>query len=199
MPQSSDTSREKLEFNHVEDLNQCSDGIEKAPDGGLKAWLVVAAASCIMSMSFGMCNSYGVYQTYHEQKYQHVPSNVLPPNLTYISIGHVDTCKDVVSLYSFCGIVVMRNRCPYSAFSTHHWPIIWRTRHFFILVFFFVFGGLGNFIGPIIGGDFIPKGDLSATAGFDKLAIFCGVVCLGSAALLVPIKIADARKSFVKY
>lgn len=47
------------------------------PEGGLKAWLVVLAASSIMTMSFGMCNSYGVYQTYYEQKYINVNSNVL--------------------------------------------------------------------------------------------------------------------------
>lgn len=47
------------------------------PDGGLRAWLVVGAASTIMAMSFGMCNSYGVYQSYYEEKYTDIPSNVL--------------------------------------------------------------------------------------------------------------------------
>lgn len=47
------------------------------PDGGLRAWMVVGAASTIMAMSFGMCNSYGIYQSYYEEKYQDTPSNVL--------------------------------------------------------------------------------------------------------------------------
>lgn len=55
--------------------NEASTGAP--PDGGLQAWLVVSAASCIMSMSFGMCNTFGVYQTYYEQKYHNTPSNVL--------------------------------------------------------------------------------------------------------------------------
>lgn len=67
------------------------------------------------------------------------------------------------------------------------------------LSFFFVFGGLGNFLGPIIGGTFIPKGNVSNTEGFDKLAIFCGVISLGSAVLVIIVRIADTKKAFVKY
>lgn len=47
------------------------------PEGGFRAWMVVAAASTIMAMSFGMCNSYGVYQSYYEEKYVNTPSNIL--------------------------------------------------------------------------------------------------------------------------
>lgn len=45
------------------------------PEGGLRAWLVVAAASMIMAMSFGMVNSFGVYQTYYEHTYPTVSSS----------------------------------------------------------------------------------------------------------------------------
>jgi MFS family permease len=47
------------------------------PEGGFRAWMVVGAASTIMAMSFGMCNSFGIYQSYYEEKYYKTPSNVL--------------------------------------------------------------------------------------------------------------------------
>lgn len=50
---------------------------EEFPDGGFTAWMVVAAAATIMAMSFGMCNSYGIYQSYYEHTYPNIPSNVL--------------------------------------------------------------------------------------------------------------------------
>lgn len=53
------------------------DELEAPPDGGFTAWMVVAAASTIMAMSFGMCNSFGIYQTYYEHKYTDTSSNVL--------------------------------------------------------------------------------------------------------------------------
>ncbi|GMM29485.1 hypothetical protein DAMA08_022300 [Martiniozyma asiatica (nom. inval.)] len=49
----------------------------EAPEGGMRAYLVACSAATIMAMSFGMCNSYGVYQSYYELKYPHVSSNVL--------------------------------------------------------------------------------------------------------------------------
>ncbi len=45
------------------------------PEGGLRAWMVVASASMIMAMSFGMVNSFGVYQTYYEHRYPTVSSS----------------------------------------------------------------------------------------------------------------------------
>lgn len=47
------------------------------PEGGLRAYLVLAAASTVMALSFGMCNSYGVYQTHYESMYPDVGSNVI--------------------------------------------------------------------------------------------------------------------------
>ena len=419
---------------HFEDSTEYDDGASKVPDGGLKAWLVVAAASCIMSMSFGMCNSYGVYQTYHEQKYQHVPSNVLsiigalqggltllialPSTIgmsfvgpqAMVAVGGLLAClsfmflsiaKSVAEIFIIQGLMfglgsglmyVHATGVTFQYFDKRkalaqgvitagaslggvYWPIGirdlidkvgfgWANRiigflyiplvviavvflrprvkpkpkaadenflriHFRVLLnlrylsvsiawflfllglmpgffyidlfclragvdpnfqqytvavinacacifrvlpgfiadkcgrlnmiipalvlsgifplamwipaktssvsiafvvlwscatgvpialfppiigqlfggqdissylsFFFVFGGLGDFVGPIIGGTLIPKGDVSTTAGFDKLAIFCGVICLGSAAILIAVRIVDTRTLFIKY
>ncbi|KAJ5499981.1 hypothetical protein N7453_009032, partial [Penicillium expansum] len=35
------------------------------PEGGLRAWSVVAGAFCISVCTFGYLNAYGVYQNYH--------------------------------------------------------------------------------------------------------------------------------------
>lgn len=67
------------------------------------------------------------------------------------------------------------------------------------LSFFFVFGGFGNFLGPIIGGTFIPKGNVDTTQGFDKLAIFCGTICLGAALLMTFLRFMNERNILVRY
>ncbi|ODV86507.1 hypothetical protein CANARDRAFT_189507, partial [[Candida] arabinofermentans NRRL YB-2248] len=46
-------------------------------DNELKSWLVVAGASLIMAMTFGMINTYGIYQTYYETRYPHIDSTTL--------------------------------------------------------------------------------------------------------------------------
>ncbi|KAG2135292.1 MFS general substrate transporter [Suillus clintonianus] len=37
------------------------------PDGGLTAWLVVVAANLVLFSTFGLCNSWGVFQAYYEE------------------------------------------------------------------------------------------------------------------------------------
>lgn len=38
------------------------------PDGGLRAWLVVAGSSHILFCSFGFVNAWGVFQDYYQQE-----------------------------------------------------------------------------------------------------------------------------------
>lgn len=52
----------------VHDKND-TEGADDYPEGGLRAWFVVFAAMTIMAMSFGMVNSFGVYQSYYETRY----------------------------------------------------------------------------------------------------------------------------------
>lgn len=79
--QSSNTSRPAdIENRGSRNLKTESFGNEESmapPEGGFTAWMVVGAASTIMAMSFGMCNSYGIYQTYYEEKFLNTSSNVL--------------------------------------------------------------------------------------------------------------------------
>ncbi|GMF03607.1 unnamed protein product [Ambrosiozyma monospora] len=60
--------------------------ISDYPEGGTRAWLVCVAASTILSFSFGMVNSYGIYQSYYETTYPHVSSNTLS------LIGSMQSC-----------------------------------------------------------------------------------------------------------
>ncbi|KAB5585659.1 major facilitator superfamily domain-containing protein [Coniochaeta sp. 2T2.1] len=48
------------------------------PDGGAKAWLVVLGCWCTSFASFGIVNSFGVYETYYHQTYlsHHSPSAI---------------------------------------------------------------------------------------------------------------------------
>lgn len=63
------------------------------------------------------------------------------------------------------------------------------------LSIFFVFGGIGSFIGPIIGGDFIPSGGKSnGIEGFNKLSIFCGVLSLFSCILVITIRLVYSKR-----
>lgn len=47
------------------------------PEGGFEAWMAVCAASTILAMSFGMCNTYGIYQSFYEENYPTTPSNIV--------------------------------------------------------------------------------------------------------------------------
>ncbi|ESX02151.1 putative membrane protein [Ogataea parapolymorpha DL-1] len=47
------------------------------PEGGLRAWLALCSGATVMALSFGMVNSFGVYQSYYENKYPHISSNTL--------------------------------------------------------------------------------------------------------------------------
>jgi multisubunit Na+/H+ antiporter MnhB subunit len=39
--------------------------IEKAPDGGLQAWLVTAGTACIFFSALGFANSFGIFEEYY--------------------------------------------------------------------------------------------------------------------------------------
>jgi multisubunit Na+/H+ antiporter MnhB subunit len=41
------------------------EGIEKAPDGGLQAWLVTAGTACIFFSALGFANSFGIFEEYY--------------------------------------------------------------------------------------------------------------------------------------
>lgn len=64
-PQSTDV---KSLMTNIEGAKKHLDEKEQIQDGELKPWLVVGTAASIISMSFGMCNSYDVYRTYYEEK-----------------------------------------------------------------------------------------------------------------------------------
>lgn len=66
------------------------------------------------------------------------------------------------------------------------------------LSFFFIFGGISSFVGPIIGGTFIPKGNVDSTEGFNKLAIYCGILCLFSTTVMVFIRSLYSKSLFDK-
>ncbi|TID31399.1 hypothetical protein CANINC_000028 [Pichia inconspicua] len=51
--------------------------LSEFPEGGFEAWMAVCAASTILAMSFGMYNTYGIYQSYYEEKYSATPSNII--------------------------------------------------------------------------------------------------------------------------
>jgi multisubunit Na+/H+ antiporter MnhB subunit len=39
--------------------------IKKAPDGGLRAWLVTAGTACIFFSALGFSNSFGIFEEYY--------------------------------------------------------------------------------------------------------------------------------------
>lgn len=43
-----------------------SNPLPEVPDGGAQAWLQVAGAWVLMFNTFGLINTFGVYQTYYE-------------------------------------------------------------------------------------------------------------------------------------
>lgn len=60
---------------------------------------------------------------------------------------------------------------------------------------FFAIGGIGALFGPIIGGSFLPLDDNSGNLhGYNKLAIFVGVMMLGSAFTELMLRIIYSRK-----
>lgn len=71
-------SEESIDRNKNESIKEISSrNLEFYPDGGCTAWLAVCAGSTILAMSFGMCNSYGIYQSYYEEKYYATPSTII--------------------------------------------------------------------------------------------------------------------------
>lgn len=63
---------------------------------------------------------------------------------------------------------------------------------------FFAISGIGALFGPIIGGSFLPlqERDSGNLNGFDKLAIFVGVMMLGSAAIELVVRLIYSKKLF---
>lgn len=61
---------------------------------------------------------------------------------------------------------------------------------------FFTIGSIPALFGPIICGSFVPqsKGSGSSTEGFDKVAIFTGVMLLASAAVELALRLVHTRK-----
>jgi len=61
---------------------------------------------------------------------------------------------------------------------------------------FFCIGGIGALFGPIIGGAFLPLGDRDSSSlqGFNNVAIFTGVMMLGSATLVLFIRLVYSKK-----
>ncbi|KAK4118205.1 MFS general substrate transporter [Parathielavia appendiculata] len=59
-------------------LTSGSRGFSAAPDGGARAWLVVAGAACIFFSCLGFMNSFGVFQEYYmaNQLRHHSPDDV---------------------------------------------------------------------------------------------------------------------------
>ncbi len=47
------------------DVTSDDDAVDKAPDGGLEAWLVAAGAFCIFFCCLGFSNSFGVMADYY--------------------------------------------------------------------------------------------------------------------------------------
>lgn len=71
------------------------------------------------------------------------------------------------------------------------------------LSLFFVFGGVGAFIGPVIAGTFIPSGSAGGgggvgVEGFDKLAIFCGVMSLTACGVMCLVRWHHSRRLLYK-
>ncbi|KAH3662508.1 hypothetical protein OGAPHI_005760 [Ogataea philodendri] len=48
-----------------------------APEGGWAGWMACSAGATVMAMSFGMVNSFGVYQSYYEARYPDISSNTI--------------------------------------------------------------------------------------------------------------------------
>lgn len=63
---------------------------------------------------------------------------------------------------------------------------------------FFAIGGIGALFGPIIGGSFLPLQDRESgnLDGFNKLAIFVGVMMLGCAAIELFLRVVYSKKAF---
>ncbi|GME84668.1 unnamed protein product [Ambrosiozyma monospora] len=78
------------ESNRRLEISTSNEAMNEFPEGGTRAWLVCAAASIILSFTFGMVNSYGVYQSYYESTYPHVSSNTLS------IIGSLQSCFTLV-------------------------------------------------------------------------------------------------------
>ncbi|OAX38725.1 MFS general substrate transporter [Rhizopogon vinicolor AM-OR11-026] len=53
----------------------------EAPDGGLRAWLVVVAVSLVLFSTFGVIGAWGVFQAYYEE---HLLSDLSPSTISWI-------------------------------------------------------------------------------------------------------------------
>ena len=76
----------KIKILHPADVNgiltQSDIGdLEKAPDGGLRAWLVAIGAACIFFSTLGFANSFGIFQEYY---LQHQLNDKSPDDVAWI-------------------------------------------------------------------------------------------------------------------
>ncbi|PWN50848.1 MFS general substrate transporter [Violaceomyces palustris] len=69
-------SCEKGEGGEMDEVN-----VVVPPDGGLKAWLVVAGTFAMIMTNFGLVTSYGIFQTYYKQ---HQLSHLAAAQITWI-------------------------------------------------------------------------------------------------------------------
>ena len=63
------------EASKEEDQHRSSAEIEGIPDGGFTAWLQCAGSFALLLNSFGLINSFGVFQTYYERDLLHGTSS----------------------------------------------------------------------------------------------------------------------------
>ncbi|KAI5124992.1 hypothetical protein M0805_007417 [Coniferiporia weirii] len=65
MPQSSQAKEASSFSTDAEGLQSSGRGVDEIPDGGMSAWLVVIGSTLALFSSFGIVNSYGVFQDYY--------------------------------------------------------------------------------------------------------------------------------------
>lgn len=68
---------EETEVIQKEETLVTAEPVYSAPDGGLQAWLVVFASWFLMAMTFGVINTFGVYETYYVSIYQNLSTSRL--------------------------------------------------------------------------------------------------------------------------
>ena len=49
--------------------------VQPPPDGGLLAWLQVAGGFCLAFNTWGLLNTFGVYQSYYQDSFMHNESS----------------------------------------------------------------------------------------------------------------------------